>query len=373
MNIYILCRNYYVHNEKRYHIGGIETYIKNLLELLKNKGEITVIQQYSDDFDISLDGIRIVGIDVSNKKEKSKNRLLVRKAESLSANLSDDLLLFADEQIVCKHKFKKCIAIQHGVSWDIPNYRVPVKCFELFALRRAVQAARIIRRFRYVNTLVAVDYNFLNWYRTQVPFVHLNIEVIPNFVDIPKRMEKTDKENTTIIFARRFQWYRGTRLMAEALQRLLKEFTNISMIFAGEGPDEAYLHQLFDGDARVGFIQYQAEESLEIHKDVDIAVVPTVGSEGTSLSLLEAMACGCAVVCTNVGGMTNIVIDNFNGIVIPPDSVELYDALKSLLIHVAKREKLAENAVRMVEDGFSIQLWKQKWQVVLDASTESGE
>ena len=38
--------------------------------------------------------------------------------------------------------------------------------------------------------------------------------------------------------------------------------------------------------SNVHFISYKSNESLLIHLDKDIAVVPTVGSEGTSLSLL---------------------------------------------------------------------------------------
>ncbi|WP_420491566.1 glycosyltransferase [Neobacillus drentensis] len=54
-----------------------------------------------------------------------------------------------------------------------------------------------------------------------------------------------------------------------------------------------------------------------------------LGSEGTSLSLLEAMAAKCAEIATNVGGMTNIILDNYNGLIINPDESELYLALEN--------------------------------------------
>ena len=103
----------------------------------------------------------------------------------------------------------------------------------------------------------------------------------------------------------------------------------------------------------------------------DIAVVPTVGSEGTSLSLLEAMASGCAVVCTNVGGMTNIVLDGYNGLMIYPEEEELYNALTCLIEDSSLRAKLQANAYNCVKDAFSLHRWKDAWKKVIDNVTET--
>ena len=115
----------------------------------------------------------------------------------------------------------------------------------------------------------------------------------------------------------------------------------------------------------VKFIRYESHESLEIHQDKDIAVIPTIGSEGTSLSLLEAMTAQCAVICTNVGGMTNIVLDNYNGLMINPDENSLYNAMKKLILDEKLRQKLSQRAYVTVKEGFSYDIWKEKWISVL--------
>ena len=154
--------------------------------------------------------------------------------------------------------------------------------------------------------------------------------------------------------------------MAEAVQRLLLEFPNISVTFAGEGPDEGFLHKTFHHCDQVKFIKYQSNESFDIHKDKDIAVIPTIGSEGTSLSLLEAMASRCAVICTNVGGMTNIVIDGYNGVIIGPTSDELYYALKQMILNPEQKSILADKAYDSVANGFSLIKWKEKWNKIIN-------
>ena len=111
-----------------------------------------------------------------------------------------------------------------------------------------------------------------------------------------------------------------------------------------------------------------AEPCRKIHADKHVALVPTLGSEGTSLSLLEAMASQCAVVCTNVGGMTNIVIDGHNGIMINPDEDELYTAVLKLIKNRELRKIMSDRAYSTVKEGFSIERWEARWRTILNRS-----
>ena len=121
----------------------------------------------------------------------------------------------------------------------------------------------------------------------------------------------------------------------------------------------------------VHFISYSPEESLTIHQCHDIAVVPTCGSEGTSLSLLEAMAAGCAVIASNVGGMTNIILDGYNGLMISPDVDELAMALLRLIDDIALRTRIAQKGRETVIESFSFEKWKTKWlQLIEEISKE---
>ena len=115
----------------------------------------------------------------------------------------------------------------------------------------------------------------------------------------------------------------------------------------------------------VDFIKYSYEQSYDIHSKYDIAVVPTLGSEGTSLSLLEAMSAGCAVVCSNVGGMSNIVIDHYNGLMINPDSQSLYAALTELIDNPNMISILSERARDTVKSAFSYESWSNRWKEII--------
>ena len=168
-----------------------------------------------------------------------------------------------------------------------------------------------------------------------------------------------------IVFARRFVQIRGTRLFAPVAKKLLSKYDNIEITFAGEGPDKEYLKSTIGNDERINFCAYRSDESISFHRQFDIAVVPTIYSEGTSLSLLEAMSAQCAVVCTNVGGMTNIILDEYNGLMVSPDEGELFSALSRLITDQKLRKYLSKNAYETVNSSFSIKKWQKSWETLI--------
>lgn len=219
---------------------------------------------------------------------------------------------------------------------------------------------------RNVEDVVCVDNNFICWHRTQLHERDVNLIPIMNFAEVgPKETIKEKHDFTSIVFARRFFDYRGTRIFTAAVKRLLSEHYKISVTFAGEGPDEGWLKEQFAHSKEVVFTHYDSSKAIEFHSQFDIAVVPTTGSEGTSLSLLEAMSAHCAVLCTNVGGMTNIIIDGLNGIMTLPTADAVYEGLKFLLTHPDMREKIASRGYETVAEAFNLKQWEEKWSKVL--------
>ena len=100
------------------------------------------------------------------------------------------------------------------------------------------------------------------------------------------------------------------------------------------------------------------------YREADIALCPTVASEGTSLSCLEAMASGNAVIATNVGGLPQLVIDGYNGLLIAPEAGELREAMELLLDDGELRARLQENA-RQVSLSYSKKVWQKRWRKML--------
>lgn len=154
--------------------------------------------------------------------------------------------------------------------------------------------------------------------------------------------------------------------MAEAARCLLERHKDVQFTFAGEGPDGEWLRTFFQDEPSVRFTTYTPDEVLDIHLQHDIAVVPSLASEGTSLSVAEAMGSGCAVVATAVGGITNMIIDGYNGLLCSPTARELTSRIDELLKDRTKRLRLGARAHETAEGAFSLSQWEQRWIKVID-------
>lgn len=366
MNILdIIYTRYYDETGVRMTIGGIQTYITRLSHIGKRIGFHVRIFQYSAiPFTEQQDtDIEVIGVPLPPKKQ-TPDRLYKEVLKS-RGDKDSYITLFATDTLIPSYKVQHSIAIQHGVFWDMEALKR--RSFLRSFASRTIEAYRTVSRMRNVEDVVCVDNNFICWHRTQLHERDLNLIPIMNFTEIgPKETTKKDNGFVNIVFARRFFHYRGTRIFSAAIKRLFAENYKIKVTFAGEGPDEKWLKEQFAGYDDVEFTRYETGKSIEFHSRFDIAVVPTTGSEGTSLSLLEAMSAHCAVLCTNVGGMTNIVIDRYNGIMVMPTSEAIYDGLLRMITDADLCSRLAETGYETVARSFNIDRWEKQWIKVLE-------
>jgi glycogen synthase len=63
----------------------------------------------------------------------------------------------------------------------------------------------------------------------------------------------------------------------------------------------------------------------EVYADLD-AVVSSSNNEGTPFTIIEAMAAGCPVVATAVGGVPDLIDDRVTGLLVPPRNTRLLAA-----------------------------------------------
>ena len=367
---HIIYRNYLMPDGEGVSIGGIQTYLTNLVEVLYDLGYHSVIYHRGNkDFHKKIsDHLEVYGFFRPVEKVRGLNKMLYGKVQPLIHPESGDILVFGCESMAVKTDGRVPVfGVQHGISWDIPKHGLTKTQYSYLYLKKQYLAWQTARRIKNIDHLVCVDCNFINWYKALVPCPQVKLYYVPNFSAMPtKPVVKPDaKEGLNIIFARRFEPQRGTRLFMAVAKRLIREYDNIKITMAGDGSDERLLKDNLAGNPKVEFIRYQSHESLSIHSDKHIAVVPTLGSEGTSLSLLEAMAAGCAVVCTNVGGMTNIIINEYNGLMIAPEEECLYAALKRLIENEEERNLLAQRGLESQQTAFALTKWEKAWKNIL--------
>lgn len=367
-NLVVLYSFYYDFNKQQVTTGGVQTYLNDLIQIVLSLGhKVSVYQLGKEERHTVVCNTDIYSVKVPSGSFQRFSNIVAKRID-----IANTYVLYASDTIIPRVvPFQRTIAIQHGVCWDIPRYKRRNSLFmRLSKLRRDYI---ITRRIRQVNHLICVDYNFINWFRAEVDLPYAKMHVIPNYTRISPINTKP-KDVIKIIFARRLFWYRGTRVFLKAISRILKEYKNVFVTIAGTGPDETMMKKSLSSFSNVEFIQYDSSDSLLIHADKTIAVVPTVGSEGTSLSLLEAMSAQCAVVAADVGGITNIILDGFNGVLVEAGAEDsLYEGIKTLIDNPDVCNQLALNGYESVRQSFSYEKWRSKWEKVFEETLFKGE
>ncbi|MHB9155571.1 MAG: glycosyltransferase [Endomicrobiales bacterium] len=162
------------------------------------------------------------------------------------------------------------------------------------------------------------------------------------------------------VTAARLHEQKGVRYLLEAARRLDgkagEAAPGIHFFVIGDGPERAFL----EGTARslgvagkMTFCGWR-KDVLALISSADIFVLPALW-EGTPNAVLEAMACGRAVVATRVGGVPELIEDGDSGILVPPrDPGALADALLLLAQNPVLRKKLGENGRRRAQKLFSL-------------------
>jgi glycosyltransferase involved in cell wall biosynthesis len=92
-------------------------------------------------------------------------------------------------------------------------------------------------------------------------------------------------------------------------------------------------------------VEWPHENVMEAFRRSTAAVLPSVWPDPCPTTVLEAMASGCPVVTTSIGGMTDMVVHQESGLLVPPGNVwALTEAIRELLADEGLRAKYAAAA-----------------------------
>ena len=163
--------------------------------------------------------------------------------------------------------------------------------------------------------------------------------------------------------------YKGADLLIGSVAQLRKTFRDLHLVLVGEGDDLPRLEQLAaaTGASRnIHFIRGASNEALAAcYSRAEIFALPSSG-EGFGFVFLEAMAFGKPVIAAAVGGATDIVRHELNGLLISPgDSTQLSAAITRLLNEEGLRSDLGKQAKETIRTEFSATEFVGRVEVLL--------
>src|SRR5229473_4967915 len=148
---------------------------------------------------------------------------------------------------------------------------------------------------------------------------------------------------------------KGLSTLLEGFARVRPSRAGMKLAIVGSGPmlnplqSEARALGIFEDCV---FVPATAQVTTWL-RAIDIFVLPSL-SEAFSNSLMEAMACGCCAVATNVGGNPELVRNGETGLSFEPgDSEGLSVVLRTLIENEALRQRLAAAGAELISQRFS--------------------
>lgn len=190
------------------------------------------------------------------------------------------------------------------------------------------------------------------------------IEVIYNFVklemfekgddwEVDKLKESLGTSNgrPIVTMVANLRPVKGVDVFLKSARMVLDSVSGINFIVAGEGEERKRLANIcrqLKLDSAVKLIG-AVSDVIPLLRASDIGVLSS-HSESLSNAIIEYMAAGLPVVCTDVGGNRELVKDGLNGIVVPPgDPERLTNAILKLVNNPDLRIKMGRESLKRAE------------------------
>lgn len=168
----------------------------------------------------------------------------------------------------------------------------------------------------------------------------------PNKRDLSLR-KKYDIKGTFLLFVGRLAEKKGVRYLIEAMPKIIKNDSKTKLMIIGSGVLEAELKQLSRNlgvDKNIIFTgAIQNSKLPKYYATADVFIGPSIitkegDTEGFGLTFVEAGMSGCWLIGTDVGGISDIIKNGENGVIIKEkSSKDIYKAVISKKIRTIKR------------------------------------
>ena len=132
--------------------------------------------------------------------------------------------------------------------------------------------------------------------------VYVDVQSIvakPSTYDLRVKYQECEK---IIIVVARLEREKNIRLSIEAFRKILRKYPKAGLVIVGDGKEKPRLQKLAEHLGIAGNVRFEGwlTDTTSAYKSADLLLVTSL-YEGYGMNIVEALACGCPVVSTDVG------------------------------------------------------------------------
>jgi glycosyltransferase involved in cell wall biosynthesis len=198
----------------------------------------------------------------------------------------------------------------------------------------------------------------------------------PPYIDLDHFLEGADqappRDSQRILYAGVLSYRKGVHLLVQAFARLAPRHPKAALLLIGEGEYREEILRLIQASGaadRIRLIPFVNQTELKRYiLSSAICVLPAF-AEGLPRIMLEAMACGRPMVASEIPGVTDVVSDGWNGLLVPPGDHEALAArLEKLLNEPDLADKLGARGRDFVQERFSGEAFARGYQLLIETA-----
>jgi phosphatidylinositol alpha-mannosyltransferase len=334
--------------------GGVTEHVRYLYENLRKRGHDVRIITSSHGLQRSSDGDVIrIGKGFSVPANGSVGTLTVspRFVSQVGGVLDRerfDLLHFHEpfvpflSLVVLRQSTSVNIATFHAFGGFSPAYELGSRMVRPYARRLHGRIAVSAAARHFIDRYFPGDY-----------------KVIPNGVDVDRYrravpIARWQDGTRNILFVGRHEPRKGLVELLKAFRILRKTGCECRLLIVGSGPQERearryVLTRRLQGVEFLGRVS--DDEKAQLFKTADVYASPATGRESFGIVLLEAMAAGTPIVCSDIHGYKGVVRRGREGLLVPPRKPKaLASAIGQLLADDELRAEMGRNGLERARD-----------------------
>ena len=317
---------YFDKNRFDIHVG----YLRGEGSLLRDKNNIKII-------DFSKNGRFTFSSIFKIRKYVKNQNIVIIHGHLIHSSIISKLISFTDNKI-------KSIVTRHYAH--------------------ASKANRLINKIEnyllpYHDKIICIS-KYVRNYLINMGIKNKKLKVIYNGInlDLYKNLESTKSKYFTIGTIGRLDTQKGIDTLLESFKQIIITYPNTKLEIIGDGPlkkEYMNLSLKLGLENNVTFVGYIQPNEVRLKAASWDLFILASRWEGFGMVLIEAGAMGLPVIATNVEAIPEIIIDNYNGFLVNPDSPkEISDKSLHLISSPLERSKLCNNGFNNVKKYFSI-------------------